>query len=109
MTEIRALQRRRLGQGLEVSAIGLGCMGMTWAYGATEADRGEAVAPIHHALDRGATLPDTTDVHESDTNAELLGNTLRGRREMVGLETNFGIASDREGGAGGGATEINVP
>ncbi|MBB3392555.1 aryl-alcohol dehydrogenase-like predicted oxidoreductase [Rhizobium sp. BK275] len=85
------LQTRRLGQGLEVGSIGLGCMGMSWAYGATEADRGEAIATIHHALDRGVTLLDTADVYGPHTNEELVGEAIRGRREQVVLATKFGI------------------
>ncbi|WP_183735766.1 aldo/keto reductase [Rhizobium sp. BK275] len=85
------MQTRRLGQGLEVGSIGLGCMGMSWAYGATEADRGEAIATIHHALDRGVTLLDTADVYGPHTNEELVGEAIRGRREQVVLATKFGI------------------
>ena len=50
------MRTRTLGQRLEVSALGLGCMGMTWAYGATDADRDEAIATIRRALDLGVTL-----------------------------------------------------
>jgi len=82
---------RRLGQELEVSAIGLGCMGMSWAYGARDADRGEAIATIHHALDRGITLLDTADVYGPHTNEELVGEAIKGRRDQVVLATKFGI------------------
>ncbi|MBB3460218.1 aryl-alcohol dehydrogenase-like predicted oxidoreductase [Rhizobium sp. BK377] len=90
------LQTRRLGHGLEVGSIGLGCMGMSWAYGATKADRGEAIATIHHALDRGVTLLDTADVYGPHTNEELVGEAIRGRREQVVLATKFGIVRGLE-------------
>jgi aryl-alcohol dehydrogenase-like predicted oxidoreductase len=85
------LPRRRLGPSLEVSTIGLGCMGMTWAYGATDADRAGAIATIHHALDRGVTLLDTADIYGPHTNEELVGEAIRGRRDQVVLATKFGI------------------
>jgi aryl-alcohol dehydrogenase-like predicted oxidoreductase len=85
------MKKRRLGQGLEVSAIGLGCMGMSWAYGATEADRGEAIATIHRALDLGVTLLDTADVYGPHTNEELVGEAIKGRRDQVVVATKFGI------------------
>ena len=78
------MQKRRLGQELEVSAIGLGCMGMSWAYGATEADRAEAIATIHRALDLGVTLLDTADVYGPHTNEELVGEAIKGRRVWRG-------------------------
>src|SRR3546814_2440060 len=59
-----------------------------------EADRGEAVATIHHALDRGVTLLDTADVYGPHTNEELVGEAIRGRRDQVVLATKFGIARD---------------
>ncbi|MGB3538132.1 MAG: aldo/keto reductase [Mesorhizobium sp.] len=85
------MQKRRLGQELEVSAIGLGCTGMSWAYGATEADRAEAIATIHRALDFGVTLLDTADVYGPHTNEELVGEAIKGRRDQVVLATKFGI------------------
>lgn len=85
------MQKRRLGQGLEVGSIGLGCMGMSWAYGATEADRGEAIATIHRALDLGVTLLDTADVYGPHTNEQLVGEAIEGRRDKVVLATKFGI------------------
>lgn len=85
------LQTRRLGQGLEVGSIGLGCMGMNWAYGATVADRGEAIATIHRALDRGVTLLDTADSYGPHTNEELVGEAIKDRRDQVVLATKFGI------------------
>ena len=85
------IKKRRLGQELEASAIGLGCMGMSWAYGATEADRTEAIATIHRALDLGVTLLDTADVYGPHTNEELVGEAIKGRRDQVVLATKFGI------------------
>ena len=85
------MERRRLGaQGLEVGAIGLGCMGMSDFYGPR--DEGEAVATIHRALELGVTLLDTADVYGPYTNEELVGKALRGRRrEAVVVATKFGI------------------
>jgi aryl-alcohol dehydrogenase-like predicted oxidoreductase len=85
------MQTRTLGQSLDVSALGLGCMGMTWAYGATDADRGEAIATIHRALDLGVTLLDTADVYGPHTNERLVGEAIAGRRDEVVLATKFGI------------------
>lgn len=83
------MRRRRLGrQGLEVSAIGLGCMGMSWAYGSVEDAQG--VATIHRALDLGVTLLDTADIYGPETNERLVGRAIAGRREQVQLATKFG-------------------
>jgi aryl-alcohol dehydrogenase-like predicted oxidoreductase len=90
------MQTRTLGQGLQVSALGLGCMGMTWAYGATDADRDEAIATIHRALDVGVTLLDTADVYGPHTNERLVGEAIADRRDEVVLATKFGI--DRSAG-----------
>jgi aryl-alcohol dehydrogenase-like predicted oxidoreductase len=69
------MEQRKLGtQGLSVSALGLGCMGMTWAYGT--ADAGEAVATIHRALDLGITFLDTAEIYGPFTNEELVGEAL---------------------------------
>ena len=71
------MQKRRLGtQGLEVGAIGLGCMGMSDFYGPR--DEGEAIATLHRALDLGVTMLDTADVYGPHTNEELVGRALRG-------------------------------
>jgi aryl-alcohol dehydrogenase-like predicted oxidoreductase len=85
------METRRLGtQGLEVGAIGLGCMGMSDFYGPR--DEAEAIATIHRALDLGVTMLDTADVYGPHTNEELLGKALRGRRrEAVVVATKFGI------------------
>ena len=90
------MQTRILGHSkLPVSALGLGCMGMSEFYkGATEA---ESVATLHHALDRGVTLIDTADMYGPFTNEELVGRALRGRRDQVVLATKFGNVRGEDG------------
>ena len=84
------MEQRTLGtQGLTVSALGLGCMGMTSAYGTP--DEGEAIATIHRALDLGITFLDTAEVYGPYTNEQLVGRALRGRREGVVVATKFGF------------------
>ncbi len=84
------MQRRRLGsQGLEVSAQGLGCMGMSQSYGA--ADEGEALATIDRALELGVTLLDTANVYGPFTNERLVGRAVAGRRDQVVIATKFGL------------------
>src|SRR5919109_3026815 len=84
------MERRRLGtHGLEVSAIGLGCMGMSEFYGAT--DEAESIATIHRALDLGVTFLDTSDAYGPFTNEELVGRAVRGRRDHVVISTKFGL------------------
>jgi len=74
------MRTRRLGRnGPEVSALGLGCMGMSEFYGTR--DDAESVATIHHALDLGITLFDTADIYGPHTNEQLLGRALKGRRD----------------------------
>jgi aryl-alcohol dehydrogenase-like predicted oxidoreductase len=81
---------RRLGrQGLEVSALGLGCMGMSQSYGA--ADETESLATIHQALELGVTFFDTAEVYGPFKNEELLGRALRARRRDVIVATKFGF------------------
>ena len=83
------MKTRRLGsQGLEVSALGLGCMGMSEFYGARDED--EAVATIHRALELGVTLFDTADIYGPFTNERLVGRALADRRDEVVLATKFG-------------------
>src|SRR4051794_23976089 len=87
---------RRLGsQGLEVSAEGLGCMGMSEFYG--EADEGEAIATIHRALERGVNFLDTADAYGPFTNEQLVGRAIAGRRDEVVLATKFGNVRGENG------------
>jgi len=84
------MRKRTLGpEGPEVSAIGLGCMGMSAFYG--RADEDEALRTIHRALDLGCNFLDTSDMYGPHTNEELVGRAIAGRREQVFLATKFGI------------------
>jgi aryl-alcohol dehydrogenase-like predicted oxidoreductase len=92
------MQKRLLGKnGLEVSALGLGCMGMTWAYGAP-GDHADMVALIRHAVDLGITFFDTAEVYGPRTNEELVGEALAPLRDKVVIATKFGFALDPDGG-----------
>jgi aryl-alcohol dehydrogenase-like predicted oxidoreductase len=92
------MQMRDLGtQGLRVSALGLGCMGMSFAYGTP--DDSESIATIERALDLGVTLFDTAEVYGPFVNEELLARALKGRRERAVIATKFGFKI----GAGGAA------
>jgi aryl-alcohol dehydrogenase-like predicted oxidoreductase len=87
------VKSRRLGKnGLEVSALGLGCMGMSEFYGTL--DDAESVATIHRALDLGVTLFDTSDAYGPHKNEELVGKALKGRRRQAVIATKFGIVRD---------------
>lgn len=87
------LPTRRLGeQGLEVSALGLGCMGMSQSYGVP--DDAESIATIHRALELGCTFFDTAESYGPFINEELLGRALRGRREQAVVATKFGWEYD---------------
>ena len=84
------LNKRKLGsQGLEVSAIGLGCMGMSQSYG--PADEAESIATLHRAIELGCTFLDTAEVYGPFANEELLGRALAGKRDQVVLATKFGF------------------
>src|SRR3954468_15420455 len=85
------MNTRRLGT-LDVSAIGLGCMGMSEFYGAT--DEAESIATIHRALELGVTLLDTADMYGPYVNEELVARAIRGRRDRVVLATKCGIVRD---------------
>src|SRR5690349_7652159 len=87
------MEMRTLGRnGPQVSALGLGCMGMSDFYGAH--DDAESIATLHHALDRGVTLLDTADMYGPHTNEELVGRAIKGRREQAFIATKFGIVRD---------------
>ncbi len=84
------LAKRKLGtQGLEVSAIGLGCMGMSQSYGTP--DDTESIATVRRAIDLGVTLLDTAEVYGPFTNEELLGRAIKGRRNGLVIATKFGF------------------
>jgi aryl-alcohol dehydrogenase-like predicted oxidoreductase len=87
------MNRRKLGgQGLEVSAIGLGCMGMSQSYG--PADEKESIATLHRAIELGCTFLDTAEVYGPHTNEDLLGRALQGKRDKVEIATKFGFRSE---------------
>jgi aryl-alcohol dehydrogenase-like predicted oxidoreductase len=90
------MRSRNLGSaGLEVSEIGLGCMGMSEFYG--RSDEGEAIATIHRALDLGVTFLDTADAYGPFTNERLVGRAIAGRRDQVVLATKFGNVRNEQG------------
>jgi aryl-alcohol dehydrogenase-like predicted oxidoreductase len=85
---------------LDVSRIGLGAMGMSFAYTGAGTDDAESIRTIHRAIDLGVTLIDTAEVYGPYTNEELVGKALKGRRDDVVLATKFGMMSHRGGGPG---------
>jgi aryl-alcohol dehydrogenase-like predicted oxidoreductase len=90
------MDQRRLGsEGLVVSEIGLGCMGMSEFYGTGEED--ESIATIRRAIDLGVTLLDTADIYGSFTNERLVGKAIEGRRDEVNVATKFGIQREEDG------------
>jgi aryl-alcohol dehydrogenase-like predicted oxidoreductase len=93
------VEKRRLGKsGLEVSAIGLGCMGMSWSYGPAM-DKREAISLIRAAVERGVTFFDTAEVYGPLTNEELVGEALEPFRGQVVIATKFGFKPASEGEA----------
>ena len=95
------MKHRTLGAGLEVSALGLGCMGMSQSYGAPEErDERESIATMHRAIDLGVTFFDTAEVYGPFTNEALVGRGLQGRRDSVVLATKFGFRIENDKVAG---------
>jgi aryl-alcohol dehydrogenase-like predicted oxidoreductase len=89
------MQKRTLGQGLEVSAMGLGCMGMSEFYG--RGDEDEAVRTIHRALELGIVFLDTADMYGPFTNEKLVGRAIADRRDGVVIATKFGNVRGENG------------
>jgi aryl-alcohol dehydrogenase-like predicted oxidoreductase len=88
------MQHRKLGtQGLETSAMGLGCMGMSEFYG-DRSDEGESVATIHRALELGVNFLDTADMYGPHTNEQLVRKAIHGKRDKFVIATKFGIVRD---------------
>lgn len=92
------MQQRTLGHGLKVSAMGLGCMGMSDFYSGRESEQ-DSIAVIHRALDLGVNFPDTADMYGPHKNEILVGKAIRDRRDQVVLATKFGIMRDAKTGA----------
>jgi aryl-alcohol dehydrogenase-like predicted oxidoreductase len=93
------MRTHKLGP-LEVGRIGLGAMGMSAAYSASEQDDEQSVATIHRALDLGVTLIDTAEIYGPYTNEELVGRAIKDRRDEVVLATKYGMVSHAGGGPG---------
>lgn len=99
------MQKRKLGNsGLEVSALGLGCMSMSSGYG-PPADKGEMIKLIRSAHDRGVTMFDTAEAYGPFANEELVGEALRPIRNKVVIATKFGFEIDLETGKRGAGTD----
>jgi len=97
------MKLRTLGSGgLQVSSLGLGCMGMSQSYGALDDD--ESIRTLHRALDLGVTLIDTADAYGQGANESLVGRAIRGRRQHVVLATKFGLVPPPGGGP---ATDVD--
>jgi aryl-alcohol dehydrogenase-like predicted oxidoreductase len=99
------MKTRTLGNDLQVSTLGLGCMGLSFAYSTSQTDAADGVALIRRALDRGVNFLDTADMYGPETNERIVATAITGRRDEVVLATKFGI--DFVGSANGGARRIN--
>src|SRR5713226_9364485 len=96
----KTMQKRKLGKGnLEVSALGLGCMGMSFSYGVVH-DKVEMIALLRTAVDRGITFFDTAEVYGPFTNEELVGEALSPLRDQVVIATKFGFNLNPDGSPG---------
>jgi aryl-alcohol dehydrogenase-like predicted oxidoreductase len=104
------MQKRKLGNNnLEVSAIGLGCMGMSYAYGThEERDVLESIATIHRAIELGVTFFDTAEMYGPYTNEELLARALDGQRDRVIVATKFGFKIENGGIAGMDSRPVHI-
>ena len=91
------MQTRTLGSGLEVSAIGFGCMGMSQSYGPNPGDRRQMIALLRSAVELGVTFFDTAEVYGPFVNEELVGEALAPVRDQVVIATKFGFAFDEQG------------
>jgi aryl-alcohol dehydrogenase-like predicted oxidoreductase len=91
------MDKRTLGDGLEVSALGFGCMGMSQGYGPNPGDRDEMIALLRATVERGVTFFDTAEVYGPFVNEELVGEALRPVRDQVVIATKFGFAFDEQG------------
>lgn len=101
------MQKRKLGtSGLEVSALGLGCMGMSWSYG-QPTDKQEMISLLHAAVERGVTFFDTAEVYGPYANEELLGEALAPYKSKVVIATKFGWAPANESEAGARWNALN--
>src|SRR3954463_12762994 len=91
------MDKRTLGDGLEVSAIGFGCMGMSQSFGPNPGDRDDMMAVLRGAVERGVTFFDTAEVYGPYVNEQLVGDALRPVRDQVVIATKFGFAFAAEG------------
>src|SRR5919202_5621940 len=85
------MEKRTLGQGLQVSALGFGCMGMSQSFGPNPGDRAQMIGVLRGAVERGVTFFDTAEVYGPFDNEELVGEALRPLREQVVIATKFGF------------------
>ena len=104
------MQKRKLGNSnLEVSALGLGCMGMSYAYGTpAERDGLESIATIHRAIELGVTFFDTAEMYGPYTNEELLARALEGQRDRVIIATKFGFKIENGAIAGMDSRPVHI-